>query len=111
MLFGYDLTIEYRKGELNTVADALSRRDSDILAARAVLVPTFALYDDLRLEHLHDLQAQGLRAQIAAPDGWALVDDMLLYRGCLFVLDASVLWPCLLQEAHGSHEGAQKTLH
>ena len=92
-LFGYDLTVKYCAGKLNTLADALSRRDSDIPSVRAVSAPTSALYDDLRLEHLHDLQAQGLRAQIAAraaPDGWALLDDMLMYRGRLFVPDASV---------------------
>jgi hypothetical protein len=53
-LFGYDLMVEYRTGKLNSVADALSRYDSDIIVARAVLAPTFALYNDLRLEHLHD---------------------------------------------------------
>jgi hypothetical protein len=32
-LFGYDLTVEYHAGKLNTMADALSHRDSNILAA------------------------------------------------------------------------------
>jgi len=107
-LFGYDLTVEYHSGKLNTVADALSRRNSDMPAVRAVSAPTFALYDDLREEHLSDPQAQELRVQLAAgiaPNGWTLVDDMLLLRGCLFVPDASLLWLCLLQEGHGSHEG------
>lgn len=61
-LFGYDLTVEYRPGKLNTVADALSRRGSEALAVRAVLGPSFALYDDLRAELLRDPQAQELWA-------------------------------------------------
>jgi hypothetical protein len=65
-LFGYDLTVEYRPGKLNTVADALSRRDSDMPAVRAVSAPTFALYDDLRVEQLSDPQAQELRVQLTA---------------------------------------------
>jgi hypothetical protein len=93
-LFGYDLTVEYRAEKLNIVADALSCRDSEAPTVRAVSGPTFALYDDLWVEHQCDPQAQELRAQLAAgtaPDGWALVDDMLLHRGRLFIPDASVL--------------------
>ena len=66
---------------------------------RAVLGPSFALYDDLRAELLRDPQAQELWAQLAAgaaPDGWALMDDLLLFQGNIFVPDASVLWPQLL---------------
>ena len=53
-LFGYDLTVEYCAGKLNTMAGALSHRDSDMPVVRVVSALTFALYDDLRKEHLSD---------------------------------------------------------
>jgi hypothetical protein len=49
-LFGFDFTVEYRPGRLNTVADALSRREQDDPKLAALSGPTFALYDDLRAE-------------------------------------------------------------
>jgi hypothetical protein len=55
-LFGYDFTIEYRPGRLNTVTDALSRRNTedvaeDVAASGTVMCihsgPSFALIDDI----------------------------------------------------------------
>lgn len=59
-LFGYDLSIEYQPRKLNTVADALSRRDEDssVLAARVLSGPSFAFYDDLHAAVQSDPQAQ-----------------------------------------------------
>ncbi|KAK1679514.1 hypothetical protein QYE76_040362 [Lolium multiflorum] len=56
-LFGFDFTVEYRPGRLNTDADALSCRDSedvtdDVAAAGTILCmrsgPSFAFIDDIR---------------------------------------------------------------
>ncbi|WVZ76710.1 hypothetical protein U9M48_024662 [Paspalum notatum var. saurae] len=62
-LFGFDFTVEYRPGRLNTMADALSRRDAELLplsdggglpeggaeaAAYALSGPSFALIDEIR---------------------------------------------------------------
>jgi hypothetical protein len=55
-LFGFDFTVEYRPGRLNTVADALSQRDAehaqdDAAGLGAMCVqsgPTFAFLDDIR---------------------------------------------------------------
>jgi hypothetical protein len=114
-LFGYDLSVEYRPGKLNTVADALSRCDEDEPAVRALSAPLFDIYDTLRAELNTCTTAQAIRARLAAgsaPEGWSLVNGMLLFRGCLFVPDTSSLWLQLLSEAHNTgHEGAQKTLH
>jgi hypothetical protein len=55
-LFGFDFVMEYRPGRLNTVADALSRRDTEALiegaaatvAAAALSGPSFAYIDDVQ---------------------------------------------------------------
>jgi hypothetical protein len=56
-LFGFDFTVEYHPGRLNTVADALSRRDTDPADAdgdaEGVMLcirsgPTFALFAPIR---------------------------------------------------------------
>jgi hypothetical protein len=66
-LFGFDFLVEYRPGRLNTVADALSHRDSEAaledttMAARAISGPTFSLLDDI------------MWALAAAPDGQHLL--------------------------------------
>jgi hypothetical protein len=53
-LFGFDFTVEYRPGRLNTVADALSYRDSEReaegtegVAACALSGPSFAFLNDM----------------------------------------------------------------
>jgi hypothetical protein len=47
-LFGFDFAVEYRPGRLNSVANTLSRRDEDVVAAFTLSGPSFALYDDIR---------------------------------------------------------------
>ena len=53
-LFGYDLDVEYRPGKMNTVTDALSRRDEEPVEARALSAPVFDIFDQLRTECLQD---------------------------------------------------------
>lgn len=48
--FGYDLTVEYRSGKLNTMADALSRRDEDSASLHVISAPSFELFEVLRFE-------------------------------------------------------------
>ena len=120
-MFGFDFSVEYRPGRLNTVADALSRRDSEAavedtaMAALAISGPTFSLLDDIR------------RALAAAPDGqhllqqlrddvlaapWRLVDGLLLHGTRIFVPNYDDLRHQVLTLAHSAgHEGIQKTLH
>lgn len=47
-LFGYDFKVEYRPSKLNTVADALSRKDSEHSELHVMSAPSFSFFDDLR---------------------------------------------------------------
>jgi len=85
------------------------------LAVHAMSMPAFSAYDELKAEVAASPFAQGLLAQVAAgsaPDGWSTADDLLLFRGKIFVPDDSSLWQRLLAEAHEmGHEGVEKTAH
>jgi hypothetical protein len=112
-LFGYDFTVEYRPDKLNGAADALSRREEDIAVVHAISAPTFTLFDKLRAEAQADPEIAAIRAQLEgsdAPDGWSQADSLVLFRGKIFIPEASELWPELLSHAHSGHEGVQKAI-
>jgi hypothetical protein len=112
-LFGYDLTVEYRPGKLNAATDALSRHEEDIVVVHTISTPTFALVDNLQTEFQQDAEAIEVRTQLArgiAVKGWSLYDDMVLFKGKIFIPEASSLWPELMSHAHNGHEGVQKTM-
>nr|XP_045085003.1 uncharacterized protein LOC123494188 isoform X1 [Aegilops tauschii subsp. strangulata]XP_045085004.1 uncharacterized protein LOC123494188 isoform X1 [Aegilops tauschii subsp. strangulata] len=123
-LFGFDFTIEYRPGCLNTVADTLSRRDADHdadagdadWAALCICSgPSFALIDDIRRATTDAPDAQLLRQRLDAGDleePWRLADGLLLHGRRLFVPDHGDLRHQVLLLAHSTgHEGVQNTLH
>ena len=113
-LFGYDLTVEYHSGKLNTVADALSRRDVEDSAASGAAVhllstPTFALLDDIRAATAAAGDAQLLlqclqEGALAAP--WRVDDGLLLHGARIFVPAYDDLRHQVLLLAHSAgHEG------
>ena len=79
-LFGYDFVVEYRPGHLNTVADALSRREDEAAHVLALSGPSFQLYDDLRHELEHDAALRALRDSVVAERGapWRVEHGLIL---------------------------------
>jgi hypothetical protein len=54
------------------------------------------LFDKLRLESASDPQVATVCAKLItgeAGEGWSLQDELLLFRGKIFLPDASSLWP------------------
>ena len=103
-LFGYDFTVEFRPGSLNTVADALSRRHDNDPAAHAISGPSFELFDELRREVQENPNLRALRdtgvAQRGAP--WRVVDGLILYDNRVFIPAESALVPQVLDLAHSA---------
>ncbi|KAK1628363.1 hypothetical protein QYE76_002678 [Lolium multiflorum] len=122
-LFGFDFTVAYRPGRLNTVAVALSRRDVDETADAPIVGaalcihagPSFVFIDEVRRATATAADAQQLRqrladGELAAP--WRLDEGLLLHGRRIFVPDHGDLRHQALSLAHSAgHEGAQKTLH
>nr|CAB3502345.1 unnamed protein product [Digitaria exilis] len=93
-LLGFDFSVEYKSGCTNTVADALSRRDTDAIALLAILGPPFDFIDRLRQAHATDPALVALKAEIeadqrAAP--WSLIDGLVAFNGRLYIPPASSL--------------------
>ena len=105
--------MEYRPGRLNTVADALSRREPATLQLDAVFEPTFTFFSDLSAEFQEQPELRRLRDTIVATRGapWRVEDGLILRGRCVFIPTTSMALPTVLQLAHmDAHEGIQKTL-
>jgi len=66
-LFGFDFSVEYRPGRMNTVADALSRMEVGQPELAALSGPTFSFYNDLRAELENDADLRSLRTPSPRP--------------------------------------------
>jgi hypothetical protein len=118
-LLGFNFAVEYKPGALNTVADALSRRDTEEDATSGAVLAVSAPRFDF-ITRLHDVQATDptlvtLREELASGSRsppWAITDDLVTYDGRLYVPPVSPLLQELLAAVHeGGHEGVQRTLH
>lgn len=114
-LLGFDFTVEYRAGSANTVADALSRRDTEETAVLAISGPRFDFISRLRQANQQDpalvtLQEDISSSQRTAP--WAITDGLVTFKGRLYIPPGTPLLHELLAAVHeDGHEGVQRTLH
>jgi hypothetical protein len=103
-LFGYDFIVEFNPDRTNTVADALSRCNEDQASVLLLSTPTFQFFDDFRKEAASHPDVVKLKQQIEqgrALPTWSIVDDLVLYKGRIFVPSSSKFWPHILTTAHG----------
>jgi hypothetical protein len=116
-LFGFDFTMEYRPGRLNTVADALSRHDAEHAQDAAAELgamcvrssPTFVFLNVVRQATARVLDAQEMLRRLGAGELQAPLrfdDGLLLYGSRAFLSDHDNLRHQALQLAHSAgHEG------
>jgi hypothetical protein len=114
-LLGFDFSVEYKAGSTNTVADALSRHDTEETAVLAISGPRFDFIDRLRQATDQDPALVAIRDEIASNQRmapWSLTDGVVAFQGRLYIPPGAPL----LQELHAAvhddgHEGVQRTLH
>jgi hypothetical protein len=114
-LLGFDFEVEYRSGATNTVADTLSKRDTEEGGLLAVTAPHFNFIERLRqaqatnpaLVAIYDEIRAGTRK---AP--WSMVGGMVAMEGCLYIpVDSPLLQEIMAAVHNDGHEGVHRTLH
>jgi len=117
-LLGYDFLVEYKKGQDNKVADALSRRfeDDETVQLSVISYPTLEWLKELKDSYLTDAYMleimKKFHAGVLSPK-FSLRDDILLYKERLYI--GPTLRAKVLQFIHASpvarHAGYDKTIH
>jgi hypothetical protein len=99
-LFGYQFMVEFKPGHLNAAVDALSHRHEDTMTLHALLLPGFELYDQFLCEAASLPEIIAKRTEIqegtAGPD-WTIIDDIVLFKGRIFLPSSSNLWAPVLK--------------
>jgi hypothetical protein len=91
---GFDFSREYRSGSTNTIVDALSRHDIEEDEMFAIFVPRFDIIDQLRHAQAIDPALAAIHAEVRVGTRaalWAIVDDMMVFDGSLYIPAASLL--------------------
>jgi hypothetical protein len=105
----YDFDIEFVKGKNNVVVDALSRRPS-IFSMSGVSVDW---KDHLVLEYAKDQFACQLLDGQVQDDNFRIINDLIYYKGRIFLVPGSAFKAKVLQACHDSpmagHQGISKT--
>jgi hypothetical protein len=105
----YDFDIEFVKGKNNAVADALSRRPS--------IFSMFGMSVDwkehLIVEYAKDQFACQLLDGKIQDDNFRVINDLIYYKGRIFLVPGSALKAKILHACHNSpvagHQGISKT--
>lgn len=101
-LLGYNYEIVYKPGAQNRVADALSRAQDTTASCLAITVPHWDFLQKLRESVQHDTQFQELLHKVkVSPSSFPehkIVNDLLYFKGKLFIPSNSVFKELLLEE-------------
>jgi hypothetical protein len=107
--------MEYRSGATNTVADVLSRRDTEEGALLAISAPRFDFVERLRQAQATDPALVAIYDEIRAStrtSPWSIVGGMVAMEGCLYIPASSPLLQEIVAIVHDDgHEGVLRTLH
>jgi hypothetical protein len=105
----YDFDIEFVKGKNNAVADALSRRPS-IFAMSSMSIDW---KEHLIVEYEKDQFACQLLDGKIQDDNFRVINDLIYYKGRIFLVPGSALKAKILHACHNSpvagHQGISKT--
>jgi hypothetical protein len=109
-LLGFDFSVEYRSGATNTVADTLSRRDTEEGTMLAISAPRFDFIDRPHHAQATDPELAAIHAELSAGKRtalWAMVDGMIAFDGRLYIPPASPLPQEILATVHDDgHEAS-----
>ncbi|KAK2407034.1 hypothetical protein QL285_042695 [Trifolium repens] len=117
-LLGYSYEIIYKPGAQNRVADALSRVHEAAPHCLTITIPHWDFIQELKRSLQADVTIQELMTSIQAspssyPD-YKVCQDLIFFKGKLFIPATSPMKQLLLEEFHsspiGGHSGIQKTL-
>ncbi|KZV19421.1 hypothetical protein F511_08762 [Dorcoceras hygrometricum] len=117
-LLGYEFEVKYKAGTQNGAADALSRRQEEMMELKSISVPVWVEHDAIKEAVQKDSKLKDIIQSLEKGDReegpYTMLNGVLLHRGRVVVPRES-LWPTkLIREAHmtpiGGHAGALKTL-
>lgn len=119
-LLEFDYSIEYKKGNKNIVADALSRKDqTSSTTCNQVTVIQAEWLQDIRNSYMQDPDSSKLLSKLAQDvqenSNFSLTDGILKFKNRLYIGAATDFRQTLLHTFHnsaiGGHSGIRATLH
>jgi hypothetical protein len=87
-LLGFNFQVEYKPGETNVVADALSHHDTESATTMAILSPSFQLFDNLRRDINDDLDFHAMCDNATAGtcgNDWHITDGLVIVAGRIYL--------------------------